>query len=116
MRIDDNDIPHIQVECSQCCFRFIFDLRHGTDCPACHHIGVRWARMVTGQEAQEAQDYGSEARTRLRNALDAKIDAWAARSTPDYPGRLSSPYAHTAGEEQDIAELDRMFAMEDTRR
>ena len=65
MRIDDNDIPHIQAECSGC--GFLFDMKYGTNCPACHHVGVKWARQVSQQEAQE---YGSEARTRLRNALE----------------------------------------------
>ena len=46
---------------------FYFDLRWGTSCPSCNAIGVKWARLVT---EQEAQDYGSEARMRLRTALD----------------------------------------------
>ena len=98
MKIPD-DIPHIQAECSDC--GFIFDMKFGTNCPACAHTGVKWARLVT---EQEAQDFGSEARMRLRTALDRA-----------YPGRLCSPYALTEGELKDIAELDRMFSMEDKR-
>ena len=98
MKIPD-DVPHIQAECSHC--GFLFDMKFGTDCPACKGVGVKWARLVT---EQEAQDYGSAARTRLRTALDRA-----------YPGRLCSPYALTEGELKDIAELDRMFSMEDKR-
>ena len=65
MRIDDNDVPHIQAQCSSC--GFLYDLKFGLSCPACNGIGVCWARLVSQQEAQE---YGSEARTRLRNALE----------------------------------------------
>ena len=98
MKIPD-DVPHIQAECSHC--GFLFDMKFGTDCPACKGVGVKWARLVT---EQEAQDFGSEARMRLRTALDRA-----------YPGRLCSPYALTEGELKDIAELDRMFSMEDKR-
>jgi hypothetical protein len=94
MRIDDNDVPHIQAECSEC--GFIFDLRHGTDCPACHHIGVKWARLVTQQEAQE---YGSEARTRLRNALDS----------------LGSASTMSLAERKSIDECEAIYALEDHR-
>ena len=64
MKIPD-DIPHIQAQCSHC--GFLFDLKFGTSCPACTGIGVKWARLVTEQEAQK---YGSDARMRLRTALD----------------------------------------------
>jgi hypothetical protein len=94
MRIDDNDVPHIQAECSEC--GFIFNLRHGTDCPACHHIGVKWARLVTQQEAQE---YGSEARTRLRNALDS----------------LGSASTMSLAERKSIDECEAIYALEDHR-
>lgn len=95
MRIDDNDVPNIQAECSQC--GFIFNLRHGLDCPACHSVGVKWARMVT---EQEAQDYGSEARTRLRNALDS----------------LASPVDLDPDTTREIAWCERLYDLEDTRR
>ena len=98
MKIPD-DVPHIQAQCAEC--GFLFDLRWGTSCPSCNAIGVKWARLVT---EQEAQDFGSEARMRLRTALDRA-----------YPGRLCSPYVLTEGELKDIAELDRMFSMEDKR-
>ena len=68
MKIPD-DVPHIQAECSHC--GFLFDMKFGTDCPACKGVGVKWARLVTEQEAWTLlQNYGSEARTRLRTALD----------------------------------------------
>ena len=102
MKIPD-DVPHIQAECSHC--GFLFDMKFGTDCPACKGVGVKWARLVTEQEAWTLlQNYGSEARTRLRTALDRA-----------YPGSLCSPYVLTEGELKDIAELDRMFSMEDKR-
>ena len=44
MRIDDNDVPHIQAQCAGC--GFLFDMKFGNDCPACHHIGVKWARLI----------------------------------------------------------------------
>ena len=56
-----DDVPHIVAECAEC--GFLFDLKWGTDCPACHHTGVKWARLVSEQEAQ--------ARTNLRSSLDA---------------------------------------------
>ena len=60
-----DDIPHIEAQCAEC--GFLFDMKWGLDCPACHHTGVRWARLVTEQEAQ--------ARPQLRAALD-RITEW----------------------------------------
>ena len=56
MRLNDNDIPHIQACCSGC--GFLFDLKYGTDCPSCHHVGVKWARLVSEQEAREPMHKG----------------------------------------------------------
>jgi hypothetical protein len=95
MRIDDNDVPHIQAQCSSC--GFLYDLKFGISCPACNGIGVRWARLVT---AQEAQEYGSEARTRLRNALDS----------------LASPVDLDPDTTQEVVWCERLYDLEDTRR
>jgi hypothetical protein len=94
MRIDDNDVPHIQAQCSGC--GFLFDMKYGTNCPACHHVGVKWARLVSQQEAQE---YGSEARTRLRNALDS----------------LGSASTMSLAERKSIDECEAIYALEDHR-
>jgi predicted Zn-ribbon and HTH transcriptional regulator len=90
---DDPKVPHIEVQCAEC--GFLFDLKFSTDCPACHHTGVRYARLVSEEETKER--YGTEAKSRLRTALDRNTE-WQA------PGAA-----------KDIAELDRMFTMEDTR-
>jgi hypothetical protein len=102
MLLDDNDIPHIQAECSGC--GFVFDLKYGTDCPACHHIGVSWARII---HCATCNDTGN---------IHGEPCVSCAFMKRDYPGRLCSPYAHTKGDERDITELDRMFALDDTRR
>jgi predicted Zn-ribbon and HTH transcriptional regulator len=56
-----DDVPHIAAECAEC--GFLFDLKFGTDCPACHHTGVKWAQLITEQEAK--------ARTNLRTELES---------------------------------------------
>ena len=103
-----DDVPHIEACCADC--GFMFDLKFTTDCPACHHTGVRYARLVTEEEAKER--YGEVASKRLSTALD-RITDWQAGK--DYPGRLCSPYTHTEGDHKDIAELDRLYALEDKR-
>ncbi len=80
---NDNDVPNIDACCAEC--GFIFDLKFGTDCPACHHTGVRWAHLVSAEEIRACMG--------LRSALDSL----------------------TEGETKDISELDRLFALEDTR-
>jgi hypothetical protein len=59
-----DDVPHIQAQCAQC--GFLFDLKFGTDCPKCNHVGVSWAHLVT----EEEMEFGSEAQRQLREALD----------------------------------------------
>lgn len=101
MRIED-DIPNIEAQCAKC--GALYDLRYALACPVCQGVAVRYARLVPKQEAQGMMS-------------DSK--AWDVepirKATGDYPGRLSSPYAHTTKEQRDIAELDRMFALEDHR-
>ena len=97
MKIPD-DVPHIQAECSHC--GFLFDMKFGTDCPACAHTGVKWARLVT---EQEAQDFGSEARMRLRTALD------------NFHKQTEAMLEAMPGEQKDIAELEALYALEDKR-
>ena len=77
MEINDG-VPHIEAQCAKC--GFLFDMKWGLDCPACHSVGVRWARVVTEEEA-----------------------------------RMSFRVSLTEGDYKDIAELDRMYAMEDPR-
>lgn len=84
------DTPHIAAACANC--GFIFDLKFGTDCPACHHIGVAWAHLLTEQEAKERGAYAQQ-------QLRAGLDAWGL----------------TEGDNKAIAELDRMYALEDKR-
>lgn len=103
MLLDDDDIPHIQAECSGC--GFVFDLKYGIDCPACHHVGVRWARVVHCTTCNDTGNVNGEA-----------CVTCSFMNQSDYPGRLSSPHAHNRGDERDIAELDKIFKLEDTRR
>lgn len=63
--MNNADVPHISAQCAHC--GFIFDLKFGTSCPACHGIGVKWARLVTEQEAQER---GAYAQQELRKDLE----------------------------------------------
>jgi hypothetical protein len=111
MRIDDG-VPHIQAECSQCAM--IFDLKFGLDCPRCHGVGVKWARLIHCATCGDTGNVNGEPCEACAHP-QRPSQGWGG-APADYPGRLASPHAHTAGEEQDIAELDRMFAMEDTRR
>ena len=68
---DDPQVPHIEAACADC--GFLFDLKFSTDCPACHHTGVRYARMVPEQEAKER--YANAAQSQLRTAMD-RIMEW----------------------------------------
>ena len=46
MRIDENDIPHIEAQCAKC--GHVFDMKFGLGCPLCQGIGVKWARLLQG--------------------------------------------------------------------
>ena len=82
-------------ECSAC--GHLYDIcRNGLCCDVCGGMGVRWARLVSQQEAQE---YGSEARTRLRNALDS----------------LGSASTMSLAERKSIDECEAIYALEDHR-
>jgi hypothetical protein len=105
MRIDDNDVPHIQAQCSSC--GFLYDLKFGLSCPACNGIGVRWARLLHCATCGDTGNINGE--PCIACGVPTTYHSY-------YPGRLSSPYSHTAGEEQDLAELNKMYNLEDTRR
>ena len=89
MRINENDIPNISAECAKCFF--IYDLKYGLPCPRCAGVVVRWARLVEAQSGTQA-----------------RLNRWAGL-TQDYDAHL------TEGEHRDIVELDKMFALEDSR-
>src|ERR1035437_7203375 len=99
MRIDDNDVPHIQAQCAGC--GFLFDMKFGNDCPACHHIGVKWARLIKCATCGDTGNVNGEP------CEGCTMESQRAL--------LCSPYAHTEGDTKDISELDRMFALEDNR-
>ena len=112
----DPEVPHIQAECSTC--HFVFDLKYGTDCPKCHNVGVAWARLVSKQEYEQNYNlYGGVA----RNALRQRLDAWATEEElRKHFGRPSFRVANfwndtTEGDKMDVAELYRMYALEDDR-
>ncbi len=81
-----NDVPHIQAECSNC--HCIYDMKYGATCPKCHMEGVRWARLVTEEEAKQ---YGDAARAQLRTALD-RITEW--QTNDEWRSKKLSPYQH----------------------
>lgn len=87
--IQDN-VPHIAAACADC--GFVFDLKFGTDCPACHHTGVKWAQLVSDEEVQKR---GAYAQQRLR----ARLDEWMQSE------QLS------AFERESIAECEAIFAL-----
>ena len=65
----DPNVPHIAACCADC--GFVFDLKFGTDCPSCHHRGVKWAHLVSDEEVQQR---GSYAQQSLRHRLDEWAD------------------------------------------
>jgi hypothetical protein len=84
-----DDIPRIQAECAEC--GKLFDIKFGFSCPSCHYTGMSIATLIA-------------------NAENVMLSY-----TNDYPGRLCSPYAHTQGDAKDIAELERLYLLEDNR-
>lgn len=74
MQIDDDDVPNIQAQCAGC--GFLFDMRFGLDCPACHHIGVKWAQLVSKQEASEVNMHEVYRRKRALSEGDRKEIEW----------------------------------------
>ena len=82
------DVPHIEAQCAHC--GKLFDLKFDIDCPVCHRTGVRFARLIPAR-------CGAETYKRLRTALD-RITEWQAPEVS-----------------RDIAELDRIYALKDTR-
>jgi hypothetical protein len=67
-------------------------MKFGTDCPKCNGMGVKWARLMSEREYMRSM-YGERG---------ADIRDW------------NSPML-TAGEQKDVAELDKIFALEDKR-
>lgn len=90
MEINDG-VPHIEAQCAKC--GFLFDMKWGLDCPACHGVGVRWARVVTNADA---------------------LSGYWENHPEEYIERMRI-VSLTEGDYADIAELDRMYAMEDPR-
>jgi hypothetical protein len=113
-----DDMPfHIQASCASC--EFLYDMKYGAECPKCHSTSVAWARRIDAEEYARERNFlfGEMARQMVRKRLN---DWMAEQHSPyrfsgDYPGRLSSPYALTKGDELDIAELNKIFALEDNR-
>lgn len=84
-----DDIPRIQAQCAEC--GRLFDIKFGLECPSCHYTGTSIATLIASA-ASVIQSH-----------------------TNDYPGRLASSYAHTQGDVKDIAELNRLYSLEDLR-
>ena len=119
--IEDNF--RIQAECADC--KFLFDATKGLDCPRCRSVHIAWARRITDEEYARERNalFGDYAERLLRK----KMDEFTAEKTKshlrdalarierhrDYPGRLSSSYSLTEGDRLDIAELDRMYALQE---
>lgn len=94
----DENVPNIQAECADC--GFIFDLKFGVDCPACHHTGVRWARLVTEQDRS--------ARSEMRARLKDRLNEWL----EDSRTRIKSSL--TEFEKNSIAECEAIYALDST--
>ena len=105
---DENDVPHIQAECANC--HFVFDLKFGTDCPKCHHVGVKWARLVTEEEAKQ---YGDAARRQLRIALD-RITEWEERDPRIRFSVTECNWSVDSEEQRSIDECEKIFALDST--
>jgi hypothetical protein len=103
LMVNDNDVPHIQACCAEC--GFLYDMKWGLSCPACNHVGVRWARSFTCTTCGDSGNVHGEPCVGCSPIPQHK----------DYPGRLCSPYAHTESEQKDISELDRMYNLKDQR-
>ena len=119
-----DDMPfHIQASCAIC--EFLYDMKYGAECPKCHSTSVAWARRIDAEEYARERNFlfGDMARQMIRKRLNEwmaeqqrePLSPWRVRSGSDYPGRLSSPYTLTKGDELDIAELNKIFALEDNR-
>ena len=104
-----NDVPHIQAQCADC--GFLFDLKFGTDCPACHHVGVSYVRLVTDEEYMEERKLRMDAaRTALRSALDAPLGKWVVGGTKAEHPSFQIPYP-TLYEQKSIDECEKIYAL-----
>jgi len=109
------NVPRIQAQCAEC--GFLFDLCKGTDCPACHHTGVRWARLVNEDEEVAC---GLIAQQRMRR----RLDAWANEEEMRRAMRSFSQgiqYSNETGlplskdERKSIDECEAIYALKDER-
>jgi hypothetical protein len=48
-------IPSIAAECAKC--GRIYDLKFVLDCPECHHVGVKWARIIADYPGKLCSPY-----------------------------------------------------------
>lgn len=83
------DAPHIQAQCSSC--GFLFDMKFSLDCPACHHMGVRWARLLRSTDCEQHSEHAPH------------IDD------------CGTPCSGVGRADKDVIELDKLFALEDPR-
>lgn len=98
--IEDNF--RIQAECADC--KFLFDATKGLDCPRCRSAHIAWARRITDEEYARERNalFGDYAERLLRKKMDEFVERHRAvlRSL-------------TVGDELDIAELERMYALQE---
>jgi hypothetical protein len=108
----EDDVPHIQAECSAC--HFVFDMKFGADCPACEHTGVAWARRITIEEYN--RERAAKPSYFRRQDLEYNTKRLPQRQYYYYNNFTREEHTLTEGEKLDIAELDKMYALVDPRR
>ena len=86
----DEEVPNIQACCANC--KFTYNMAFGYDCPRCHGTPIAWARLITNEEYARA----------------------LARNRPSFRATECN-WTLTEGEKLDVAELYRMYALEDKR-
>jgi hypothetical protein len=98
---DDN--IHIQAECADC--NFLFDATKGFDCPRCKSVRMSWARRITDEDYAREQLFD-----KVRSTMRQRLDEWAKEEQSR--SRTSFLVHLTEGDRLDIAELDRMYALQ----
>ena len=112
----DEEVPNIQACCASC--KFTYNMAFGYDCPRCHGTHIAWARLISESEyAQNRTLYGTVARNVLRDRLDEWAKEESVLKHTSRPSFRVTEYnwTLTEGEKLDIAELNRLHALEDTR-
>jgi hypothetical protein len=105
-----DDMPfHIQASCASC--EFLYDMKYGAECPKCHSTSVAWARRIDAEEYARERNFlfGDMARQMIRK----RLDEWAKEEQNH--SRTSFLVNLTYGDRLDIAELNKIFALEDNR-